>query len=110
MSPRRFHIALSVGDLEASVADYSERLGCLPCVVVPGAYALWRTGLLNFSIRAEGTPGSLRHLGWEDDTAPGFTRQIDVNGIVWECFAQRHQIDEIADLWPQAFNGSAPPR
>lgn len=110
MSARRFHIALSVGDLETSVADYSERLGCPPCVVVPGAYALWRTELPNFSVRADGTPGALRHLGWEDEAAPGFSRQTDCNGAVWECFAQQHQRDEIAGLWPQALSDSVPPR
>ena len=47
---KRFHIALAVASLDASIADYSERLGQPPTAVVPGLYAMWRTELLNFSI------------------------------------------------------------
>ncbi len=47
---KRFHIALAVADLNASIADYSARLGQSPQVVVADTYALWRTDQLNFSI------------------------------------------------------------
>ena len=37
---KRFHIAIAVRDLDASIADYSERLGRRPSAVVPGKYAM----------------------------------------------------------------------
>jgi len=100
----KLHIAIATHDLEASVADYSARLGAQPCSYVAGAYALWRTASLNLSLRhdPETPPGTLRHLGWEDPSANAFTQDEDVNGIVWERFSAEHQADEINALWPQA--------
>ncbi|MCH8553457.1 MAG: hypothetical protein LAT62_16085 [Natronospirillum sp.] len=99
---KRFHIAISTDNIEATVADYSNRLGEKPCLVIPGQYALWRTDTLNVSIRQDTSakPGSLRHLGWEDPAATGFTEDADVNGIVWERFSADHQAQEISELWP----------
>ncbi|MBD1915661.1 MULTISPECIES: hypothetical protein [Cyanophyceae] len=99
---KKLHLALSSRDIAASVADYSARLGCRPALVIEGTYALWRTESLNLSIRhAPGVaPGQLRHLGWEDDAAEGFTAEVDVNGITWERFAARHQAEEIQAAWP----------
>lgn len=99
---RPFHLALSTPDVAASVADYTQRLGTGPCVVVPGEYALWRTPQLNLSIRQDPScaPGSLRHLGWEDPDAESFSTSTDVNGIVWERFAAEHQAEEIGRIWP----------
>lgn len=103
MSRRRIHVAIGVADVMASIDDYTGRLGQAPTVVVPGAYALWRTEALNFSIRqSPDAVGVLRHLGWEDPDALGFTQDTDVNGIVWERFAAIHQRDEIRALWPDA--------
>jgi hypothetical protein len=100
---RRFHIALSVADIRESIADYTRRLAVAPDVVVAGEYALWRTETLNFSIRrSPEQPGALRHLGWEDAAAPGFSAQTDVNGVVWEHFCQQAQVKEIQRLWPDA--------
>lgn len=100
---RRFHIALSVQDVAASVAEYSQRLGCKPEVVVAQEYALWRTAQLNFSIRQTAeAAGSLRHVGWEDDAADGFSKDSDVNGLVWEQFSPQAQREEITRLWPRA--------
>jgi catechol 2,3-dioxygenase-like lactoylglutathione lyase family enzyme len=85
---KRFHIALAVADLDASIADYSARLGQSPQAVVPGTYAMWRTEQLNFSInRQPEHAGQLRHVGFEDDEAHGFTGAADVNGIAWENFS-----------------------
>ena len=85
---KRFHIALAVADLDASVADYSARRGQSPQALVPGAYAMWRTDQLNFSISREPAhAGQLRHVGFEDDDARGFTCEADVNGIAWESFS-----------------------
>jgi hypothetical protein len=100
---RRFHIALSVADVGESVIDYSRRLGADPAVVVPGEYALWRTEIINFSIRrTHEQPGALRHVGWEDTDAPGFAVQKDVNGLAWEHFCPTAQAEEIRCQWPGA--------
>ena len=100
---RRFHIALSVADVAESVIDYSRRLGTDPAVVVPNEYALWRTEILNFSIRrTHERPGTLRHVGWEDAAAPDFSVQKDVNGLAWEHFSPVAQAEEIRRQWPSA--------
>jgi hypothetical protein len=99
---KRIHIALGVKDIVKSVEDYSQRLGCTPSVVIPNEYALWRTPTLNFSIRLDPeNAGKLRHLGWEDESAPKFTKETDVNGVVWENFNSKQQEEEISDLWPE---------
>ncbi len=98
---KKIHIAINVSDVARSVTDYSERLGCQPVVVVPNEYALWRTGSVNFSIRYDSAaPGTLRHLGWEDSSASEFTKNTDSNGIVWERFNSKQQLNEIKSLWP----------
>lgn len=103
---KRFHLALSVANVERSIAEYTERLSVAPEVVVPGEYALWRTVSLNFSIRRSNEPsGTLRHVGWEDSKAAGFTVERDVNGIAWERFNPEAQAEEIRRLWPAATVG-----
>ncbi len=100
---RRFHIALAVSNLEASIQDYSARLGLAPDVVIPNEYALWRTPSLNFSIRQTQThSGTLRHLGWEDSEATDFSQTVDCNGIPWELFGTQQQAEEIQRIWPEA--------
>lgn len=85
---KRFHIALAVADLDASIADYSARLGQPPEAVVTGAYAMWRTDQLNFSINEEPEhAGQLRHMGFEDDDIHQTTSDADVNGIAWKHFS-----------------------
>lgn len=98
---RRFHIAIGVQNIEASVQEYSQRLAAEPELVIPGEYALWRTDSLNFSIRkVEADIGKVRHLGWEDETASEFSKEPDINGIIWERFAAQHQAQEIQQIWP----------
>ena len=97
---KRFHFALNVKNLNSSIRDYSRRLGCKPSVVVPGKYALWRTRVLNFSIRVASPAGKLRHVGWEDSSARRFSKDKDVNGVVWEHFSAAQQKAEIRALWP----------
>ena len=101
---KKLHIAISTNKIEDTIKDYSVRLGMEPCSFVEGEYALWRTETLNVSIRqdASRSPGELRHLGWEDDSAPEFSEETDVNGITWERFSTRQQADEINRLWPEA--------
>lgn len=101
-SMKTIHIALSVSDIAASVADYSARLGHDPEVVVPDQYALWRTPHVNLSIRkVPAGSGALRHLGWEDDASAAFTSDTDINGIVWERFSAEAQAKEIHETWPE---------
>ena len=97
---KRFHIALAVADLEASIADYSARLNQAPAVVVPGKYAMWRTDLLNFSINeSPRRAGQLRHVGFEDDAVEGYSSTIDVNGIEWESFSRKKQDERIVSTY-----------
>ena len=97
---KRFHIALAVADLQASMADYTARLGQPPNAVVDGKYAMWRTDLLNFSINQNPErAGQLRHIGFEDDAAEGFTSTRDVNGLEWEHFSTRAQDERIMAMY-----------
>jgi hypothetical protein len=102
MPTRRIHIALSTQDLEATVIDYTNRLGVQATVIVPGEYALWRTDCINLSVRRDtaAQPGALRHLGWEDPEAAAFGESTDVNGIPWEHFTKAQQLAEIDAIWP----------
>ena len=99
---KTLHLALSTHDIEASVTDYSQRLGFGPCLVIPGEYALWRNDCINLSVRCdhESAPGSLRHLGHENPSAAAFTETTDSNGITWEEFSAQQQATEIEALWP----------
>lgn len=98
---KKFHIAISTHDIEATVKDYSDRLQVKPCLVIPEEYALWRTETLNLSIRknSSGSPGEVRHLGWEDAESSDLSTEIDVNGIVWERFSASAQAEEINEIW-----------
>jgi len=100
---KKLHIAISTNKIEETIKDYSVRLGSPPCSFVANEYALWRTDSLNFSIRQDSNcaTGELRHLGWEDDSAPSFSEEKDVNGITWERFSAQQQADEINALWPE---------
>lgn len=101
---KRLHIAIATNRIEETIKDYTARLGIEPCSFIPNEYALWRTDSLNVSVRQDPTckPGELRHLGWEDPSAPEFSKDTDVNGIVWERFNAQHQAEEINELWPEA--------
>ena len=97
---KRFHIALAVRDLQASIADYSDRLGQAPNAVVVGKYAMWRTDLLNFSINEmPESAGQLRHVGFEDDVVQGYSSTRDVNGIEWELFSGKEQDERIVQAY-----------
>jgi hypothetical protein len=97
---RRFHIALAVADLTASIRDYSVRLGIEPAAVVAGKYAMWRTPQLNFSInQMPQRAGQLRHLGFEDSDAGSFSSDHDVNGIEWELFSPKAQDEKIVEVY-----------
>jgi len=97
---RRIHIALAVANVADSVEDYSDRIGQGPTVVVTGKYAMWRTNQMNFSINEiPDRAGQLRHMGFEDDAAEGFSSDTDVNGIMWELFSSQAQDDKIIEMY-----------
>ena len=99
---KKFHIAIEVKDIADSVDDYSKRLGCKPEVVIENEYALWRTDIINFSIKIGTSPAKLRHIGFEDNSASNFSEETDVNGLVWEKFSAEQQKNEINNLWGNA--------
>jgi catechol 2,3-dioxygenase-like lactoylglutathione lyase family enzyme len=106
---RRLHVALAVDDLDATIRDYRERLGADPVAVVPGTYALWRTPEVNLSVNAVAGPGvvqRLRHLGFEDDTAPAASESVDVNGITWEAFNAAWQDAGIVEVYGPPFGST----
>jgi catechol 2,3-dioxygenase-like lactoylglutathione lyase family enzyme len=100
MSRKRFHISISTADFEASVRDYTARLGAKPDVTVQGRYARWRTDLLNFSIscKPDQKGGLVRHIGFEDADEAVFREERDANGITWEYFSEPAQQEEIGKL------------
>ena len=100
---KRFHLAIGVKNIADSVNDYEKRLGEKALVYIEDTYALFRTQSLNISLRkVDDSTLGLRHLGWEDDSATGFSEDADINGTVWEHFRQEDQIQEILNAWPDA--------
>ncbi len=97
---RRFHISISTTDFDASLRDYTARLGSKPDTVIAGRYARWRTELLNFSIscKPDKPGGIIRHIGFEDDSLTDFREENDANGVTWEYFNEPSQQQEIAKL------------
>ena len=64
------------------------------------ASGVYDPGTLNFSINQ--TPeraGQLRHLGFEDVSATGFSVERDVNGIEWELFSPAAQDAKIPEVY-----------
>ncbi len=95
------HLAVAVDNIETSVVEYTKLLGAEPVHVVPGEYALWRTAVLNFSIRrVPGEEGRVRHVGFERDDVDQFREYRDANGLVWETFTKEQQAEEILAAWP----------
>jgi hypothetical protein len=71
---------------------------------------MWRTELLNFSINQNAErAGQLRHIGFEDDDAEGFTSSKDVNGIEWELFSARAQDERIVAMYGVPLGACAAP-
>ena len=99
MMEQKFHIAFEVRDIATSVTEYTARLGTAPEIVIENEYALWRTSILNFSIRKGQNSGRLRHIGFEDSNTPAFREEADINGVVWEYFTALQQKKEIRELW-----------
>ena len=100
----KLHIAIATNKIDETIKDYTARVGVAPCLSVLNEYALWRTESLNLSVRQDVSckPGELRHLDWEDSFAQEFSKDTDVNGIVWERFSVQQQANEINEIWPEA--------
>jgi catechol 2,3-dioxygenase-like lactoylglutathione lyase family enzyme len=67
---KRFHVHLSVKDLEQSIRFYSTVFGAAPSVLKPD-YAKWmlEEPRLNFAISPGKGPAGLSHLGMQVDSA-----------------------------------------
>jgi catechol 2,3-dioxygenase-like lactoylglutathione lyase family enzyme len=61
---KRFHVHVSVGDLEANIRFYSQVFG-VPPTVVKDDYAKWmlEDPAVNFAVSRRGAPAGLDHLG-----------------------------------------------
>lgn len=101
---KRFHISIAVSDFAAALADYSQRLQAVPCVVSAGRYAQWQTECLNFTISCKPgqKAGQVRHIGFEDDTAAGMREELDTAGLTWEYFHPDAQMEEVRRKFPDA--------
>jgi catechol 2,3-dioxygenase-like lactoylglutathione lyase family enzyme len=66
---KRFHVHLSVDDLQASIRFYSTVFETPPAVVQPD-YAKWMLDdpRINFAISRRGAPAGLNHLGLQVDS------------------------------------------
>ncbi len=97
---RRLHVALAVDDLDATIREYSDRLGAEPVAVVAGKYALWRTPEVNLSVNCDvASDQRLRHLGFEDDDVVAKSESTDVNGLMWESFSPQWQDEGIIQVY-----------
>ena len=89
---KRFHLSVSVSDLGQAIADYTKRLGRPPRTMVHDTYAMWRTDEVNFSaVQDPEHAGQMRNVGFEDDDASDYERDVDTNGVVWERFSSMTQ-------------------
>jgi hypothetical protein len=52
--------------------------------------------------------GPLRHIGFEDDSAAGFAKTRDVNGIEWEQFSPAEQDWRIEETYGNAIRQPGP--
>jgi catechol 2,3-dioxygenase-like lactoylglutathione lyase family enzyme len=66
---KRFHVHVSVDDLEANIRFYSAVFGASPTVRKPD-YAKWmmEDPRINFAISQRGSPAGVNHLGFQVDT------------------------------------------
>ena len=66
---KRFHVHVSVDDLEANIRFYSAVFGAKPTVQKPD-YAKWmmEDPRVNFAISQRGAPAGVNHLGFQVDT------------------------------------------
>jgi len=124
---KRFHVHVSVQDLEGSKAFYSRLFGAAPAVVKHD-YAKWmiEDPRINFAISAGRDRAGIEHLGLQADTveelagirgrlaAAGAAVQdqpganccyahsdkhwtVDPQGIAWECFHTHGEITHYGD-------------
>ena len=85
---KRFHVTLQVPDLQASIQEYCEILGQDPCCIIPGRLVLWRTGELNFLLRAKPKQRTaVLQFGWEFDYLENTQRFKDRNQLSWLFFS-----------------------
>jgi hypothetical protein len=94
-------------------AGLLQRLGRRGCGGLQPGHACAQPGadLLNFSInQMPERAGQLRHIGFEDDLAEGFSSTTDVNGLMWESFCAKEQDQKIAEIYGVPVRSGRPPR
>lgn len=97
----KVHVALGVAQLKPAVEEYTRLLAREPALVIPDAYALFRTRELNLSLRVTATEaGQVRHLGFERDEPTAFETVRDAAGVTWELFDASGQAEEIHVAFP----------
>ena len=97
----KVHIAISVSDISKSVNQYTVFLKQKPILVIPDQYASWRTNKINLSLRKTNEMlGTIRHLGFEDDSFSSFNTFTDNNGVLWDTFNKVDQKHKIQTIWP----------
>jgi len=71
---KRFHVHVSVDDLDANVRFYSTVFGMAPTVIKPD-YAKWMVDdpRINFAISRRGSPAGVDHLGVQVDSDQDLT-------------------------------------
>ncbi len=100
MSEKKFHISIAVADFTKSVTDYNKRIGQEAEMVVPNKYALWRTEQVNFTIVYNPhLSGQVRHLGFEETQVNFILEDKDCNGITWQKFSHKNQLEEIKEKY-----------
>src|SRR5215467_10413366 len=126
---KRFHVHVSVDDLDANIKFYSTLFGTPPSVVKPD-YAKWMLDdpRINFAISKRGDPSGIDHLGLQvdsDEELKELREQVraaeivaldqsnaeccyarsdkywttDPQGVAWETF---HTLDSIPPVWRDA--------
>lgn len=103
MKSRRFHVNIRCADVEAAVADFTDRLRMQPVFHCFGQSALWRDDQLNFELsRCEVGADGLVQFGWElveaDDGAglqDAMSEHIDCSGSCWRSFTLDQQLDDM---------------
>ncbi|HQR60439.1 MAG TPA: ArsI/CadI family heavy metal resistance metalloenzyme [Methylophilaceae bacterium] len=83
---KRMHIHVSVDNLQASTAFYSQLFGAVPSVLKPD-YAKWMLDdpRVNFAISQRGATAGLDHLGIQvesDDELADIKKRLDAAGMV----------------------------
>lgn len=104
---KRFHIHLSVNDLDKHIAFYNE-LFTAPATVVRDDYAKWELDdpALNFAISARGHVTGLNHLGFQVDNEEmltALTTEAESSSCCYANSKKHWTTDPSGIAWEQYF-------